>query len=93
MRGLYLRFSSEKEAQQQLLAFGFERDEQTELHHPEICMDIVGFITKNIGDEESVEYVIEPGYHVNLRVINDDLYFSKLNGFVVTPKTPARVWA
>jgi len=28
-----------------------------------------------------------------LRVMNDSLDLSGLNDFVVTPKTPARVWA
>jgi len=94
MKDLYLRFSSDKEAQQQLIAFGFEyNEEQGSLYHPDICLDMVGIITTTTGDAEFWEYVTEPGYHVNLRVINDGLDLSSLNGFAVNPKTPARVWA
>jgi len=94
MKDIYLRFASNGEAQQQLNAFGFKNnDDQGGLFHPDICLDLVGVITTSTGDAESVEYVTEPGYHVNLRVINDDIDLSNLNGFVVTPKTPARVWA
>lgn len=94
MKDLYLRFPSEEEAQQQLIAFGFQSDkEQGGLYHPDICLDVVGVITTSTGEAESVEYVTESGYHVNLRVVNDDLDLSSLNGFAVNPKTPARVWA
>lgn len=94
MKDLYLRFSSDKEAQQQLIAFGFEyNEEQGGLYHPDICLDVVGIITTSVGDGDTVEYITEPGYHVNLRIINGGLDLSKLNGFAVNPKTPARVWA
>ncbi len=94
MKDLYLRFPSEEEAQQKLIAFGFEhKEEQGGLYHPDICLDVVGVIITSTGDAESMEYVTEPGYHVNLRVVNDDLDLSSLNGFAVNPKTPARVWA
>ena len=94
MKDLYLRFSSKEEAQQQLISFGFEyNEEQGGLYHADICLDVVGVITTTTSDAESVEYVTEPGYHVNLRVINDGLDLSSLNGFAVNPKTPARVWA
>lgn len=94
MRDLYLRFTDADEMRTQLMMAGFISDEdQCCLFHPDICLDLVGVITTSIGNEESVEYVTEPGYHVNLRVINDDLDLSNMNGFIVTPKTPARVWA
>jgi len=94
MRDLYLRFNDADEMRTQLIVAGFVDDkEQGGLYHPDICLDAVGVITTSIGDGESVEYVTEPGYHVNLRVINDDLDLSRLNSFVVNPKTPARVWA
>ncbi|MDY0921910.1 hypothetical protein [Leclercia sp. CFBP8987] len=94
MKDLYLRFADSDEMRKQLIEAGFLVDEeQGELYHPDISLDVVAVITNSIGDAESVEYVTEPGYHVNLRVINDDLDLSELNGFVVTPKTPARVWA
>ncbi|QFH65730.1 hypothetical protein FR773_13770 [Leclercia adecarboxylata] len=94
MKDLYLRFSSEEEARQKLIAFGFQtNEEQDDLFHHDISLDLVGVITTSTGEAESVEYVTEPGYHVNLRVINDGLDLSGLNGFAVNPKTPARVWA
>jgi hypothetical protein len=94
MRDFYLRFADAEEMRTQLIAAGFVVDEeQGGLYHPDICLDVVGVITITTGDVESVECVTEPGYHVNLRVINDDLDLSRLNGFVVNPKTPARVWA
>lgn len=94
MRDLYLRFADADVMRAKLIEAGFVVDEeQGGLYHPDINLDVVGVITTSIGDAESVEYVTEPGYHVNLRVINDDLDLSKLDGFVVTPKTPARIWA
>ncbi|GAB0645596.1 hypothetical protein [Leclercia adecarboxylata] len=94
MKDLYLRFADAAEMRTQLIQAGFEVDEdQGGLYHPDISLDVVGVITTSIGDAESVEYVTEPGYHVNLRVINDGLDLSKLDDFVVSPKTPARVWA
>ncbi|QIM43928.1 hypothetical protein [Leclercia adecarboxylata] len=94
MKDLYLRFADADEMRTQLIEAGFVADEeQGGLYHPDISLDIVGIITTSIGDGESVEYVTEPGYHVNLRVINEELDLSHLNRFVVTPKTPARVWA
>lgn len=94
MKDLYLRFADADEMRTQLTEAGFVADEeQGGLYHPDISLDVVGIITTSIGDAESVEYVTEPGYHVNLRVINDDLDLSKLDGFVVSTKTPARVWA
>lgn len=94
MKDLYLRFADADEMRMQLIEAGFVVDEdKSGLYHPDISLDVVGIITNSIGDAESVEYVTEPGYHVNLRVTNDDLDLSALNGFAVTPKTPARVWA
>lgn len=94
MKDLYLRFADADEMRAKLIEAGFVVDEeQGGLYHPDISLDVVGVITTTTGDVESAEYVTEPGYHVNLRVINDDLDLSRLNGFVVNPKTPARVWA
>jgi len=100
MKDLYLRFTDAAEMRMQLIAAGFMDDEdQGGLSHPAICLDVVGVITVpgeiiNPGEEnEIIKYTTEPGYHVNLRVMNDSLDLSGLNDFVVTPKTPARVWA
>lgn len=125
MKDLYLRFEDEKEMQDTLKTFGFTiPEDQTNLFHPEICLDIVGVIVntveapavedekpsedkeppvvegeKSSEDEEilieevPVIYIAEPGYHANIRVINDDLDITELEKFAITPKTPARVWA
>jgi len=100
MRDLYLRFNDANQMRTQLIAAGFVDDEgQGGFYHPDISLDIVGVITVpaeviNSGEEnEVIKYTTEPGYHVNLRVMNDSLDLSRLNDFVVKPKTPARVWA
>jgi len=100
MRDLYLRFNDADEMRTQLIAAGFVDDEeQGGLFHPVISLDIIGVISVpaeviNPGEEnEIIKYTTEPGYHVNLRVMNDSLDLSGLNDFVVNPKTPARVWA
>lgn len=100
MRDLYLRFNDADEMRTQLIAAGFVDDNgQGGLYHPAISLDIVGVITLpaeviNPGEEnEIIKYTTEPGYHVNLRVMNDSLDLTGLNDFVVTPKKPARVWA
>ena len=100
MRSLYLRFADADEMHAQLIAAGFIDDEQQGcLHHPDISLDIIGVITiatgtENPGQEnESIKYANEPGYHANIRVMNDGLDLSPLDEFIVTPKTPARVWA
>ena len=74
-------------------------EEQGCLYHPDISLDIIGVITivsdiENQGQEnELIKYSGEPGYHANIRVMNDGLDLSSLDEFIVTPKTPARVWA
>ncbi|MCE9979700.1 hypothetical protein [Leclercia adecarboxylata] len=100
MKDLYLRFTDAEEMRTQLIAAGFVVDEeQGGLYHTDISLDVIGVITVpaeviNPGEEnEVIKYTTEPGYHVNLRVMNDSLDLSGLNDFVVTPKTPARVWA
>ena len=100
MKDLYLRFTDAEEMRTQLIAAGFVVDEeQGGLYHTDISLDIVGIIRVpaeviNPGEvNEVIKYTTEPGYHVNLRVMNDSLDLSGLNDFVVKPKTPARVWA
>lgn len=100
MKDLYLRFADAEEMRTQLIEAGFVVDEeQGSLYHPEVSLDVVGVITVpaeviNPGEEnEIIKYVNEPGYHANLRVMNDELDLSPLHDFIVTPKTPARVWA
>ncbi|MCU6666072.1 hypothetical protein [Silvania hatchlandensis] len=94
MRDLYLRFSDATDMRQALITFGFQdNEEQGYLYHPGICLDVVGVISTTVGEEDPFEYLAEPGYHVNLRVVDDALDLTGLDGFTVNPKTPARVWA
>ncbi|WP_336657580.1 hypothetical protein [Leclercia adecarboxylata] len=94
MRDLYLRFADAEEMHQQLTDFGFQADEdQGVIYHPEICLDVVGVISTVTDEDEAAVYAAEPGFHVNIRVINDQLDLTGLSEFAVYPKTPARVWA
>lgn len=101
MRDLYLRFNDAAEMKETLIDFGFiiNPDDDRDFYYPGVSIDIVGVISVpgEIGKKSSeagvVEYVNEPGYHVNLRIMNDFLNLSGLNDFMVTPKTPARVWS
>ncbi|MBZ3802392.1 hypothetical protein K9O81_18650 [Leclercia adecarboxylata] len=94
MRDLYLRFADAEEMRLKLMGFGFQSDEdQGGFYHPEICLDVVGVISTVTGEDEAAVYATEPGFHVNIRVINDQLDLSGLSEFAVYPKTPARVWA
>lgn len=100
MKDLYLRFADAEEMRKRLIGAGFMVDgEQGCLYHPDISLDVVGVITVpgeiiNPGqNDEIIKYVNEPGYHANIRVMNDELDLSTLDDFIVTPKTPARVWA
>jgi len=94
MRDLYLRFTDADEMRQKLTDFGFQLDEeQGGLHHPDICIDVVGVISTTTDESEDAEYITEPGFHVNIRVINNQLDLSSLSEFTVYPETPTRVWA
>lgn len=95
MRDLYLRFADAAEMQRSLLDFGFKKDEERGwLYHPDINLDVAGMLCEPIDakDEESGSILL-PGYHANLRVLNDELDMSALDKFAVSPKTPLRVWA
>lgn len=100
MRNLYLRFADADEMRTQLIGAGFMVDgEQGCLYHPDISLDVVGVITvpgeviNQVQVDEVIKYVNEPGYHANILVMNDELDLSTLDNFIVTPKTPMRVWA
>lgn len=95
MRDLYLRFTDAEEMKLALQEFGFQEEvDQGGLHYPEICLDVVGVMYEPTSmEEEHPETIALPGYHANMRVVNDLLDMTALNDFIVTPKTPARVWA
>jgi len=95
MRDFYLRFADVNEMQLALLAFGFqEEEEQRGLYHPDVYLDVIGIMYEPVRPEnENSGFIALSGYHVNVRVMNDGLDLSPLDEFIVTPKTPARVWA
>lgn len=93
MRDLYLKFSDGTEMHSALIIAGFT-DSEGYLAHPEIIYHVVGTIYKREdNDAENTEFIALPGYHVNLRVINDELDLRSLEEFVVNPLTPSHVWA
>lgn len=92
MRDLYLRFDTEVESRSQLIKLGFSED-QGGLYHPNISLDLVGVIVHSSGEGDSIRLTIEEGYHVNLRVMDDELDLSPLKEFIISPKTPFRTWA
>ena len=93
MKDIYLRFSDEKEMRKQLLKSGFE-DIEGSYYHPEVLVDIVGVVQVPVNPgEPETSYTPLDGYHVNLRVINDDLKLKFLKKYTVTPQSPSRIWA
>lgn len=94
MRDLYLQFKDKDEANQQLVDFGFVISEDGgDLVHPNISLDLIGIIIRSEGEGDSMVTVAEEGYHVNLRVLNEELDLSSFDKFIISPKTPIRVWA
>lgn len=94
MKDLYLRFKSRDEAILQLIRLGFDNnEEQGGLYHPDISLDLVGTIVRIPNEDAPEEIIFEDGYHVNLRVLDDNLDISPLEEFIINPKTPIRVWA
>lgn len=94
MRDLYLRFENEDEAKNHLYPFVFDINEENgETNLPNISVDLVGVIVRSVGEGDSIESITEEGYHVNLRVIDDEIDLSSLEDFIISPKTPYRVWA
>ena len=100
MIDLYLKSADKTEMETILIKGGFERSKESgELHHPRICLDAIGDIHKPTGgmitSEGGYEYpVLEKlvGYHVNLRVLDDELAGAFLHA-CCDCKTPSRVWA
>lgn len=87
----YLKFDSQEDAESVLASLGFDG-----LHHEFACADVVGVIYAPTGeivmiDGEPVERVTPiDGCHVNIRAWID---IGIPEQFIVTPKTPSRVWA
>jgi hypothetical protein len=109
---LYLKFSSEQAAYEQLLAAGLLIETQALLAEdetviipagyaaaPGASVDYIGVIYKPTGNTietemgEQPEMEPLPGWHVNVRLSADRTCPEALQGAIVSPATPSRVWA
>jgi hypothetical protein len=109
---LYLKFSSEQAAYEQLLAAGLLIETQAMLAEdetvivpagyaaaPGASVDYIGVIYKPTGNTittdmgEQPEMEPLPGWHVNVRLSADRTCPEALQGSIVSPSTPSRVWA
>ena len=109
---LYLKFSSEQAAYEQLLAAGLLIETQALLAEdetvivpagyaaaPGASVDYIGVIYKPTGNTietemgEQPEMEPLPGWHVNVRLSADRTCPEALQGAIVSPSTPSRVWA
>lgn len=101
MKDLYLKFTNADEMKINLIKFGFSLDEETgSLYCENVSIDFIGIISQPVKplteyqNIEDIEYVVQDGYHVNLRIMNiDDFDLSILDNFIVNPETPVRIWA
>lgn len=89
MRDLYLKFKDKKEMQEVFTNFGFEIIDDSYYFYA-VSVDIIGTIWVSIDEESFIEL---EGYHVNLRVLDEELDLSELNDYMVNPETPSRIWA
>jgi hypothetical protein len=103
---LYLKFSSEQTAYEQLLAAGLLIETQALLAEdetvivpagyaaaPGASVDYIGVIYKPTDMGEQPEMEPLPGWHVNVRLSADRTCPEALQGAIVSPSTPSRVWA
>ncbi len=109
---LYLKFSSEQAAYEQLLAAGLLIETQALLAEdetvivpagyaaaPGASVDYIGVIykptgntiTTDMGEQSEMEPL--PGWHVNVRLSANRTCPEALQGAIVSPATPSRVWA
>ena len=101
MKDLYLKFTNADEMKINLIKIGFSLDEETgSLYCENVSIDFIGIISQPVKplteyqNIEDIEYVVQDGYHVNLRIMNtDDFDLSILDKFIVNPETPVRMWA
>ena len=93
---LYLRFSSEQVAYEQLLAAGLLQEVEEGYAPVDASVDYIGVIYKPTGkmiDDEHPEMAPLPGWHVNVRLSPDKTCPEPLQSAVVSPVAPVRVWA
>ena len=90
---LYLRFSSEQVAYEQLLAAGLLQEGYAPV---DASVDYIGVIYKPTGkmiDDDQPEMAPLPGWHVNVRLSADKTCPESLQSAIVSPVAPVRVWA
>ena len=89
---LYLRFSSEQVAYEQLLAAGLLQEVEEGYAPVGASVDYIGVIYKPTGtDDEQMAPL--PGWHVNVRLSADKTCPESLQSAIVSPVAPVRVWA
>lgn len=93
MKDLYLVFEDAAAAKAALKSAGFEFDDVGLPAMEGVVVDVVGVIYDiNGSDTDNMIATPVPGWHVNLRVL-ENINLEPLQQFSVTPKTPTRVWA
>ncbi|WP_312330236.1 hypothetical protein [Atlantibacter hermannii] len=93
MKDIYLRFSNEAEMREQLIKSGFGENEG-EFFLSGVCLDVVGVIySQQNNDADNPEYIAQPGWHVNIRIVDSSVNLPDLTHFIVEPNSPSRVWA
>ena len=92
MRDFCLKFTDADEMKSVLLSADFSETDNN-LYHAAIALDVVATLYKleDLNDDSSLKAL--PGYYVNIRVMDDALDITILEKYIVTPKTPIRVWA
>lgn len=93
MKDIFLRFSNVDEMREKLIKAGFEEVEGY-FFLPGVCLDIVGVIySQQNNDADNPEYIAQPGWHVNIRIVDSSVNLPDLTHFIVEPNSPSRVWA
>ena len=82
----YLTF--EDEAAAQAVLYTAAEGEEPQANYRNI--DVIGLIYKHSDDPEA-EPVSIPGWHVNVRVMDDEAA-EPLAQYAVNPRTPIRIW-
>lgn len=94
MQDFYLKFKSQTEAES-ILYTTVQEEDSTVLQPKYQNISVIGTIYTGGEYDEEGNVITEPtelpGYHVNIRAINDE-DTTVLKPFITNPKTPIRVW-
>jgi hypothetical protein len=92
MIDFYLKFPDEATAKAVLYRIEGVTEESEGYEVPNFQnIDTIGTIYKNVGTEENPDMQALDGWHVNVRLVGEDV--TPLEPFRVYPDTPNRVWA